>query len=293
MSILKLAPAAVIREGQAEAIRKLIACDAPIAADSRYLFSMDPQSGSIVVNGNEAGESFAQYLDEKGFEALGTDAEKYETLPVVIRDLGVENGELFYSPAKKNQAFWYITDAKAGSVIYFGLKDALSKDELEKALEDGSYKDKLQAVDIQKDDLLVVDPGTIYVFEKGPSILEIERNVPDKDDNYKAAIEDINVGHNKHDYHKGDWVADGQAEHIDAGRNDVFELDLYQLDGRMDMDTDDKTFKTLVFLEGTAVIDDHHETIHAEKDTVLFVPAYTEPFHITGNAKFALVHLVQ
>lgn len=289
MSILKLAPAAVTQATSEEAVRRLIAADTTLAADSRYLFSQNAEHGSMVVSGDEAGKSLADYINEKGWAILGTDAQNLQMLPFTIRDLGVESGELFYSADKKNQSFWYVSDAPEGSAVYFGMKGSVTPDELEAALKDGSYKTKLEAIDIAKDDLLVVEPGTVYVFEKGPKILEIERKVPENTDGFQAEEGSEAV---KHDYHKGDWVADGQAEHVSAGRNDVFELDLFQLDGRMDMDTDEHSFKVLVFLDGTAVVDDHQETIHCQQDSVLFVPAHTEPFHITGNAKFALVHLV-
>lgn len=286
MSILKLAPASVVDASASQALENLTSTTSPLAAQAKYLFSDNADHGSIIVNGPWAGKTLRQYLSDEGWQVLGNDASKYEVLPFTVKALG---GEGIYANAeKKNQSFWYVMEAAPESFLYFGGKGTLSADELETAIKDGSWTAILQKAAAQKDDLFVVDPGTICAFEKGPRILEVEALVPVAGESEDSVYEKVGSD----DYHKGDWVADGQAERALAGSNDVFELDLFQVDGRLDMDTDSKSFKLLVFLSGNAVVDADDETLHCEEGSVLLASADSDTFHITGNCKFLLVHLV-
>lgn len=291
MSILKLAPAAVTSESDQAALKELVANDAPVDADSKYLFSVNPDHGSVVVSGKDAGMPFGQWIADKGWQAFGSDAQSMNTLPVSIRDLGVENGKLFFSPKKKNKSFWYVDDAPEDAAIYFGVNDSMTPAEFDDMLKDGSWKEKLEKIDAVKGDTFTIEAGTAYVFEKGIRILEFTESNPSSNDGMvEVAQEDLKPIH--HDYHENDWVADGQAERVCAGRTSTFELDLFEVNGRLDMECDDKSFKAIVFIEGDAVVDDHDKTIHCQKDTVLFAPANTDKFHITGNCRFALIHMV-
>lgn len=291
MSILKLAPAAVTSESAQAAIRQLIANDASVDADSKYLFSIHPEHGSVVVSGKDAGMPLSQWIDDKGWDALGSDARSLNTLPFTIRDLGVENGQLFFSPKKKSKSFWYIDEAPQGASIYFGVNDSMTPAEFDTMLKDGSWKEKLEQVDAVKGDIFTIEAGTAYVFPKGIRIVEFSDTEPSASDQM-VAVDDSRPEPIHHDYHENDWVADGQAERVCAGRTSAFELDLFEVNGRLDMNCDDKSFKVIVFVDGDAVVDDHDDTIHCQKDTVLFAPANTDTFHITGNCRFALVHLV-
>lgn len=288
MSILKLAPASVINASASQAVDDLANTTAPLAAQAKYLFSDNADHGSIIVNGSWAGKTLRQYLSDEGWQVLGNDASKYEVLPFTVKSLGDTNQSVYSNASKKNESFWYVMEAAPETFLYFGAKGSFSPEELAAAIEDGSWKSSLQKASAHKDDLFVVDPGTIYAFENGPRILEVEALVPVSGESEDSVYEKVSGD----DYHKGDWVADGQAERALAGSNDVFELDLFQVDGRLDMNTDDKSFKLLVFLSGSAVVDADDETLHCEEGSVLFASADSDTFHITGNCKFLLVHLV-
>lgn len=306
MSILKLAPASVVDEPDKKAISKLVSTDEPLAAASTYLFSANPEYGSIVVSGKQAGISFGQWLTDYGYHALGTDCDQYGKLPLEIRGLGGEEGKLFYSLNKTKPSLWVITEAKPGAVVYLGEGEKTDSAEFLASLADGSFTKEMEDYEVVPQMTAEVDTGTTYVVDDRVRILEVTPTVDlpaelhmhvfDHEEEIEHCDDpdhdhDHDHDHHDHSYHQGDGVIDGSASFSAGESNSLYEADFYLVDGSMEMSTDSRSFKVLVFMSGTAVVDDHEETIHAEKGTVIFAPASSKPFRITGNCNFMMVHL--
>lgn len=282
MSVFKLAPAEVVHSDAAEDLALLQLNDSTLNSLSSVLFSADPENGSIIVTGEQAGKSFAAWLGEQGKEVLGSDGQDYAQFPFTIRQLIAGPREILFTPSQKTEAFWFVMKADAQAKMYFAQAGSIEADQLEAALNDGSWKELLHAVPVSQGDIFALEPGTICAMEYGVRILEVAANGKGHGEEVVAP----------HDYHHTDWVADGEADQACAGRNSVFELDLYRLDGRIDLDADGHSCKAIVLLDGTAVIDDHEQTIHTQPGSVVFVPASSDKFHMTGDCGFALIHLV-
>ncbi|MBF0580502.1 hypothetical protein IM774_12165 [Erysipelotrichaceae bacterium RD49] len=297
MSILKLAPAAIVNETDAKAINELINTDEPLAADSTYVFSQNPGYGNVVVSGPQAGIYFNQWLSDYGYDALGSDGKKYGRLPFEIRGLGGEEGKLYYSKNKTKPSLWVITDVKPGGMLYLAPADEIDQNTFIDKLKDGTFVDSFEEVEVAPQTLADLDAGSAYVLNSGVRVLEITPTVDMPEDHHDHDHHDHDHDHEaevrpvSHDYHKGDAVIDGSASYSVGETNSLYEADFYLLDGSMEMDADSHSFKVLVFISGTAVVDDHEETVHAQKGTVIFVPASTKPFRITGNCNFMVVHL--
>lgn len=282
MSIYKLAPASVVASSPENDVQKLMFTSENLIAGSRYLFSCSSKHPSIIVNGENAGMPLMEVLAADDFKALGSAGASYQNVPFAIRKLDPAADEIIYSAQKAHHSFWYVTDAADGSEIFLARPGAVDPEQFAAAVENGAWKPMLQPVPVSEGDIFAMRPGVACALTHGVSVLEIETTVADVEPETAA----------KEDFHQDDYMADGQGECATAGRNSVIEFDLYRLDGRLDLNADARTCKVLVFLHGEAVIDNGDETIHAQKDTVLFVPADTPAFHITGNCAFALVHLV-
>ncbi len=292
MPIIQLAPASVALDNESAQIQELLNTENLLQEDAKFLLTTRHGSQNVITQGANQGKSIGQWLAESNNEVLGTRGMDYGTIPFEIRDLGAENAKIFYSARKQHSANWFVTSAPEGAAIYFGFNNQLTPDELQAALKDGSWKDKLTKVETKAGDLFDLEPGTIYVFEKGPRILEVQKTVDEKDPNEAVPFEKVQPVHDEHDHeHEDEAVAEGEAETACAGYNDVYVFDLYRVDGSLDLNASSRSFKVLVFLNGDGVVNAQNETYHVEPDSVLFVGADTPTFNVTGNCSFAMIHL--
>ena len=86
MSILKLKPSCkdYLWGGHRLAEEYGVEYDGDILAEAWEL-SCHPDGPSYIVNGEYAGKTLQQYIDENGKEILGTDCQSFEQFPVLIK----------------------------------------------------------------------------------------------------------------------------------------------------------------------------------------------------------------
>lgn len=284
MSIVKLAPAANCVPDEYTKNE-----NNPAGTGFEYLFSTEKGKETEVITGNEAGKLFSEYLMMRGLDTLGSDAAIYASLPFSIKLTSDEPGWTYFSYGLKHESIWYVVSAQENASIYLGAAGSVSEEKMAEALKDKSWADFLVPVSVKAGDVFHLEPGTIYVFESNVRILAVQKEITPTENAIAQKVEELEEDEDR--VHT-DWVADGQAEAAIAGQTDVFEMDLYQCDGRLDMDTNSETCKVFVFLEGSAVVEKDDMILHCSPYNTVFVPANTSTFHITGNCKFALVHLV-
>ena len=134
--------------------------------------------------------------------------------------------------------------------------------------------------------------GTVYAMGENIRVLEIQKAGSDTRFTTDEILRSIHLAPQKIIHPHGEWLIDGQAKTIHLERNSVFDVDLTELNGRVDLDASADSFYALIFTEGSAVIEKGEEILHAEPENCSFVEAGTEPFHVTGNCRFIMVSLV-
>ena len=70
---------------------------------------------------------------------------------------------------------WYIVDAKPGSTLVSGLKEPLTKGNYVKAIEDGSFLDKLRVYPVQKGDCFYIPSGQVHSIGSGILLMEVQQ----------------------------------------------------------------------------------------------------------------------
>lgn len=292
MSIVKLAPASTCAMDASRDLTLLVAGKTAEDEGNDYLFCDQPGRESEVISGEYAGTLLSSYLNLVGWDCLGSDAADAQHLPFSIKEARSNGTRIFYSPDKTRESFWYVAQAEENAQIYFGVKEEVSAEQMEAAVKNGTWKSLLQPVPAKKNDIFQVEAGTVYAFDEGVTLLEVSKEAVENEPVVEDVISGLNLEPIGHDYHEADWLADGEGERACAGSNDVFEFDLYQLNGRLDMEADERSCKVIVLLEGSAVVEKDDMVLHAVPWNTFFVSASTSTFHITGNCRFALVHLV-
>jgi mannose-6-phosphate isomerase class I len=76
---------------------------------------------------------------------------------------------------------WYIIDADPGAGLYLGFRDGVSRQDVERALDDEGEVDALMSfVPVSRGDVFLIEPGTPHAIGKGVLLLEPQRVSPGK-----------------------------------------------------------------------------------------------------------------
>ena len=169
--------------------------------------SIHPDGPSFVASGEYKGKSLKEVLD-KNPEYLGA---KHTELPILIKfidadkDLSVQvhpddEQALKYNDNGKTE-MWYVLDATKDAKLVYGFSKDCTREEIRKSILDGSLLDKLQIVDVKKNDVFFIEPGTVHAIGAGSLIAEIQ--------------ESSNLTYRLYDYDRVDKQGKKRELHID------------------------------------------------------------------------------
>lgn len=283
--------------------------------------STHPDGPSYVCSGEFEGMTLAGVLKAHP-HFLGSHAWNPEgQLPILIKfidakkDLSVqvhptddyarehENGQL------GKTEMWYVLDAAPGAKLVYGLRHDSDKESVRNAIAEGTVEKYLQRIPVQKDDLFLIEAGTIHAIGAGALVAEIQEN--------------SNLTYRLYDYDRVDKNGQKRELHIEKA------LDVANLKGsaeprqplrvlkyrqgvagellcrckyfeiyRMIVNTerrqvvhyqsDDVSFRVLLCIGGcgTVSFEDGKEDLRFYKGDCIFVPADSVRLTIHGQARF-------
>lgn len=279
--------------------------DGDILAESWEL-SCHPDGPSYVVNGSYAGKTLQEYIDLEGKKVLGNNCQKFEEFPILVKFIDAkDNLSIQVHPdneyALKNEGqygkteMWYIMDCEEGAFLYYGFKKEVSKEEFEERIKTDTLLEVLNAVPVQKGDVLFIEAGTIHAIGKGIVIAEIQQN--------------SNVTYRVYDF--GRVGKDGKKRelHIDKAvevtnrvpisrKNtcyphiascDYFTVDCLNMDGKlmssMKGSVGEESFASILIMEGEGTISCGGETIPYRKGDSFFMSAGSGEYEISGECE--------
>ena len=160
--------------------------DKEIIAESWEL-SARKDGNSIIKNGDFKGKTLAEYIEANGIKVLGTKCEKYGGLPVLIKlidakkDLSIQVHPSDEYALKNENSFgktevWHILSHEKDAKLYLGLNDNYSKDEIEKAINEGTILKYMNAYNVTDGETYFVKSGTLHAIGKGITLIEIQEN---------------------------------------------------------------------------------------------------------------------
>ena len=158
MTILKLKPACkdYLWGGHRLVDEFDIDYDGDILAEAWEL-SCHPDGPSVIVNGDYAGRTLKEFIDEKGMEVLGTHCRRFREFPILTKFIDArDNLSIQVHPSNKyalqneNQygktEMWYVLDAEPGAYLYYGFKQEITKEEFAERIRDNTLLEVLNAV---------------------------------------------------------------------------------------------------------------------------------------------------
>lgn len=140
---------------------------------------------SIVQSGPYADKSLHDLWTQRRAELFGEDLEG-ERFPLLIKILDARD-ELsiqVHPPAsiaptlggEPKTEMWYIADCQPGAKLYLGLRKGSTRDDFEKALQNGTVEEMVHAVEPSPNESIFIPSGRLHAIGAGFLIFEIQQN---------------------------------------------------------------------------------------------------------------------
>lgn len=259
--------------------------------------SVRDNDSSIIASGKDEGKRLVDVLTK---EDIGPVMDRFPYFPLLIKLIDAkENLSVQVHPSddyalKYEQSFgksemWHIISADENSGLYVGLNKDYSKEEIEKALKEGTILECLNFYKVKPGDTFVINPGTIHAIGAGVRLIEIQQNSNltyrlydynrvDKDGNprelhIKKALDVI-------DYHQYKVVKTGDELLAD---NKYFTVKEVNFDKELEVNANERAFVSFTFLEGEGKVND----IPYSKYDTFFLP-FGKKCLIKGKGKVVI-----
>lgn len=276
--------------------------DGEILAETWEL-SCHPDGPSTIVNGAYAGKTLEEYIEAEGKEVLGTNCRRFRDFPILTKfidakqDLSIQvHPDNRYALKNEGQygktEMWYVVDAGKEAFLYYGFKKEVSKEEFARRIREDTLLEVLNAVPVQKGDVLFIESGTIHAIGKDILIAEIQQN-----SNVTYRVYDYGrVGKDgkKRDLHIEKAIAVTNRVPLIKSRSsyphvadcDYFTVDKLNLDGRMmcrvEGTVSEESFVSILILDGEGVVSCGNKVSYQKGDS-LFLPAGSGAYIIEGS----------
>ncbi len=268
---------------------------------------------SLVASGEHRGKTFPEMLEILGKDALGTACRDCGEFPLLIKFIDAEDKlsiqvhpDDCYARAYENDSgkteCWYILDAKEDSELIYGFNRDISKQELRAKINDGTLLDAVNRTKVKKGDVVYIPSKTLHAIGAGIFLAEVQQssNATYRVFDYKRTDKDgkerelhIDKAVDVLDTKKlqADFSAAGKKTLREScsetllASSEYFRINLLETDGECTENADEKSFVSLLFLEGRATVECSGESMEAFAGDSFFVSAGSGIYKITGNAK--------
>lgn len=305
MGILKLKPCCkdYIWGGRRLAEEYGIQSDKDVLAEA-WVLSCHPDGPSVIVNGPHAGKTLAQYIQERGTGALGAHCRRFRDFPILVKFIDAKQNLSVqvhpgnrYALAEEHQygktEMWYVMDAGPNAFLYYGFKREVSREEFARRIREDTLLEVLNAVPVQKGDVLFIEAGTIHAIGANILVAEIQQN-----SNVTYRVYDYGrVGKDgkKRDLHIEKALAvTNRVPILRSGRSyphvadcDYFTVDKLNLDGRVMRKVEgavgEESFVSILMMNGSGKIVCDGESVPYRKGDSFFLPAGSGAYTVEGS----------
>ena len=263
-----------------------------------------------VTNGPLARRTLADLSSEFGRELVGTAARDPQRFPLLLKFLfpaeklsvqvhpDDETAQHFGEPWGKTEC-WYVAHARPGSQVALGLKDGVTRAQLEQAIHGKTADELLNWIHVYQGEMIYVAGGTVHTLGPGSVLVETQQQ---SDTTYR--LYDYGRGRTLH-LEQGmaavkEQVASGKVIRpapvgMDGGKNNwssmiaapYFTVDMFELKEPHEFSTRDEAGKDkdsvqiLVALEGCGIVEVPGQApVTLAKGDAVVVPAALERFKV-------------
>lgn len=271
-----------------------------------WLLSARGEMPSFVVNGDRMGEMLPMLLCEDP-TLIAKNASADTSLPLLVKFIDARDTlsiqvhpDDAYASAQAGEPngkteLWVVLEAAPMAAIMLDTKRALTKDELQAAIDNGTVADEMQTVFVKAGDVFYLPAGTLHAIGGGILLAEIQENsdltyrvsdfgrVSENGEARTLHIEDALAvaKHYTEQEREALRFAKGKDEHTLAN-TDKFCVKKYTVSDKKDFSVDER-FASLVVLAGRGAITHNGVTYLISAGDSYFLPAGMGAYTISGS----------
>ncbi len=284
-------------------------CDFDKVAESWEL-STHPAGQSTIDGGEFGGLALSEYFQRAGKSVLGTDCEKFENFPVLIKFIDAKDPlSIQVHPSDEyalrveheygKTEMWVVLDCEPGAFLYFGVNREVTKEEFRRRIENNTVLEVLNRVDVHPGDVFFIESGTIHAIGVGILICEIQQN---SNCTYRVYDYDRRGADGKpRELHVEKALevsrftpsdtSDKQGEEVNVPGGTVkklasckyFSTERLTVESAVEIAVDERSFCSLIVTEGSGTAAGPENTVEFKPGDSLFVPAGTGKVKIAGS----------
>lgn len=275
-----------------------------------WMLSCHDDGENIISGGTFDGRTLKDVLSNEGKDYLGTNCEKFDFFPVLIKLIDAKDNLSLqvhpddeYARKYENQygktEAWYIIDCDEGAEIIYGLSKDMTKEELKESIENDTILQNVNRVKVKKGDLFFIESGTIHAICKGILLAEVQQN-----SNVTYRVYDYGRLQNgkPRELHiekavdvisrkaiKATGEPLGKEERFDTysktllSKCEFFTFSKIEVQESVKIKADETSFVSLVALEGNGVLMHEDTAITLYKGESVFIPAGYGEVELLGN----------
>lgn len=232
--------------------------------------SLRDNDSSIIASGKDEGKKLCDVISK---EDIGPVMDRFPYFPLLIKLIDAKENlsvqvhpsddyALKYENSFGKSEMWHIISADEGCGLYVGLNKDYKKEDIERALNEGTILDCLNFFKVKPGDTFIINPGTIHAIGKGVRLIEIQQNSNltyrlydynrvdasgnPRELHINKALEVIDYRHYKAVQNKDGFLADNQ----------YFTVKKASFDGDFRIFANEKSFISFTFLDGEGMVND-------------------------------------
>lgn len=275
-----------------------------------WVLSCHPDGECIVENTAFKGRTLSDVLSAEGRDYTGTDGKKFSSFPVLIKLIDAKDNlslqvhpDNAYAREHENQdgktEMWYILDCEEGAQLIFGLKEDMTKEQFEAAVQNGTVLNFCNKVPVKKGDVFFIEAGTLHAIGKGILLAEVQQssnvtyrvydyerlqNGKPRELHLKKALDVLKLKKEQRtDFEPKETQAFASSKRTLLASCENFTS--YRLDVKdsFEITADESSFVSLVALEGNGVLCHNDSVLTFYKGESVFLPAGLGKIELLGD----------
>ncbi len=289
-------------------------CEYDIIAESWEL-SAHAEGQCKVESGRHKGMLFREYLDKIGRENLGWKCRTFMDFPILVKLIDAKeplsiqvHPDDEYALEKENEygknEMWYVLDAEPGAYIYCGFDKSVSREEVERRIQDHTVTEILNKIPVNRGDVYFISTGTVHAIGGGLLICEIQQSSActyrlydygrrDRFGNCRElhvekALDVIDYNPYIPQKFEPETEKGGQYEARQLCCCKYFISTHYSIKGEMELTFTEESFRSLICVGGTGKLEvkdgDADEMGFKEGDSI-FLPKSEKTYRVSGECE--------
>lgn len=277
-----------------------------------WMLSCHKDGENTVENGEYKGKTLTEVINICGKDILGENGKKFDYFPILIKLIDAKDNLSVQVHPDNEYALrvegeygktecWYVLDCDEGAELIYGFNREISTEEFKRRIEDNTFLETVNKVKVHKGDFFFIEAGTLHAIGKGILLCEIQQNSnttyrvydynrKDKNGNTRELHTAKAIDVTKCEKPKYDTKPMGKKTELDGAVKqglvscDLFKVNDIKLDGKITLTADEKSFVSLVIVDGCGEIEASGEKLSLKKGDSIFISANSGKINITGRA---------